>query len=150
MTGKHYDNDTPWLLESGASHHMTGIIDHLFDCSNIPPFPVSLPDGVHTTATTQGSVRLSPTLVLHNVLFMPNIKCNHISVGQLSLDALCYVTFTDCFCVLQDRTTRMSIGLGEARNRTDYFRPDTTFLLHQRLGHPLSQHLAFISSSSNK
>ncbi|KAL2943900.1 Gag polyprotein [Bienertia sinuspersici] len=39
-----------WLFDSGASHHMIGAFDCLFDCSDLPPHPVSLPDGVQTSA----------------------------------------------------------------------------------------------------
>uniref|UniRef100_A0A803LHS0 Retroviral polymerase SH3-like domain-containing protein n=1 Tax=Chenopodium quinoa TaxID=63459 RepID=A0A803LHS0_CHEQI len=39
------NNNCLWLLDSGASHHMTGILDDLFDRSDLPPCPVSLPDG---------------------------------------------------------------------------------------------------------
>ncbi|XP_056691695.1 uncharacterized protein [Spinacia oleracea] len=65
-----------WLLDSGASHHMTANLESLFYCVDITPSPVSLPDGVHTTATKQGSVTLVSGLILRNVLFVPQLKCN--------------------------------------------------------------------------
>ncbi|KAL2940785.1 Retrovirus-related Pol polyprotein from transposon TNT 1-94 [Bienertia sinuspersici] len=149
-----------WLFDSGASHHMTGALDCLFDCSDLPPHPVSLPDGVQTSAVKQGSVRLSNNFVLHNVLYVPNLKCNLISVGQLILDSNTIVTFTDKLCIVQDRNTRTPIGLGDFRDGVYHYVPVTTsisahattfdsvMLLHQRLGHPSSQAMSYISSSS--
>ena len=85
LSGKHISDFGVWLIDSGASHHMTGTLSHLFNITAVPPLPVSLPDGVHASATKQGSVRLSSSLTLDNVLYVPNIKCNLISVGKLFL-----------------------------------------------------------------
>lgn len=71
-----------WLLNTGASHHMAGTLDHLFDRVDLFPSPVSLPNGVQANATLQGSVRLSSGLTLQKVLYVPNLKCNLISIGQ--------------------------------------------------------------------
>lgn len=41
---------------------MTGTLDIIYDRTDLPPCPVSLPDGVKTTATLHGSVRLTSEL----------------------------------------------------------------------------------------
>lgn len=139
---------------------MTGTLSYIFDCVDLPSQPVSLPDGVQTVAIKQGSVCLSADLVLKNVLYVPNIKCSLISIGKLILDSNCTVKFTNKLCIIQDRNTRTPIRTGELRNGVYYFQPvaqdvqahattaDTTLLLHQRLGHPSSLIMSFISSSS--
>lgn len=162
LHGKNSSDSSVWLLDSGASHHMTGTLEYLFDCIDLPPSPVSLPNGVQTLATKQGSVNLASGLVLRNVLYVPNIKCSLISIGRLISDNTCLVTFTDCLCVIQDRTSRMPIGLGKFQHGVYYFRPVTQqilsnamstvaspFVLHQRLGHPSSQALSYISNSTS-
>lgn len=73
LTGKTTDNTIAWLLDSGASHHMTGTLDQIYERSNLPPCPVSLPDEAQSTAILQGSVRLASELVLRNVLYVPNL-----------------------------------------------------------------------------
>ncbi|KAJ1377854.1 Retrotransposon gag domain, partial [Sesbania bispinosa] len=45
-----------WLIDSGASHHMTGSLDVMSKLENIVPSPVGLPNGVQTTALKRGSV----------------------------------------------------------------------------------------------
>lgn len=34
-----------WIVDSGASHHMTKNLDFLFNVHKIPPWLVTLPDG---------------------------------------------------------------------------------------------------------
>lgn len=94
----------------------------------------------------RGSVKLSE-LKLENVLFVPSLKCNLISVSQLIDQVDCIVQFTKKLCVMQGRTLRMLIGAGERRDGLYYFRvapqamsikngTDSLDLWHKRLGHP--------------
>ncbi|KAJ8618561.1 hypothetical protein MRB53_014747 [Persea americana] len=111
MSGK-ISHDVSWLIDSGASHHMTGNISLLSHVRDILPSPVGLPDGEKTSAVKEGSCVIQSGLTLHHVLFVPNLAVNLISVSKLICDANCFVTFTDRLCILQDRTTRSPIGLG--------------------------------------
>lgn len=54
--------------------------------------------------------------MLRSILYVHNLKCNLIVVGHLILDSQCFVTFTDHLCIVQDRTWRRTIDLGELRN----------------------------------
>jgi hypothetical protein len=56
MTGKHCT--IPWIIDTGASNHMTGSVMSMHDLHNIQSCPVGLPDGQHTTATKEGTVIL--------------------------------------------------------------------------------------------
>lgn len=103
-----------WLLDSGASHHMTGNISLLHNVHAISPSRVGLPNGDNTTAIKDGTVTLQPGLVLHHVLYVPNLAVNLVSISKLISDADCCAIFTDRLCILQDRTTRSPIGLGES------------------------------------
>lgn len=85
------------------------------------------------------------------MLYVPNLACNLISVSQLIHDSNCAVTFSDKLCVIQDRTSRIVIGLGEQRNGVYHFRAvtfvqacktsgvDSFTMWHRRLGHAESQ-----------
>ncbi|KAK9714728.1 hypothetical protein RND81_06G115200 [Saponaria officinalis] len=55
-----------WMLDSGASHHMTGEKSVLYNVVAITPTPVTFPNVSHTMATMQGSVDLNFCFVLHN------------------------------------------------------------------------------------
>lgn len=53
--------------------------------------PVGLPDSNIVVATKGGSIRLTDTITLHHVLFVPKLNCNLISVSQLNDDLNCFV-----------------------------------------------------------
>ena len=138
----------PWIIDTGASEHMTGTFSNLHDVKEITPCPVGLPDGRSTAATKEGSMFLAGNLCLKHVLYVLGLTCNLISVSQLTDHYNCLVQFTNNLCVVQDRTTRMLIGAGERRDGLYYFRGMTQVqamkatsgvsldVWHKRLGHP--------------
>ncbi|XP_074302565.1 uncharacterized protein LOC141634213 [Silene latifolia] len=147
MSGKN-DNDVLWLLDSGATHHMTGSRHLLKDVCKIKPCPVTLPNGKSSQAVEEGKVELGGKIVLNNVLFVPEFECNLISVYQLSTDLDCTVQFTKSSCVIQDRASKTKIGTFDQRGRLYLLRGSTTCacgsqkrddevgMWHRRLGHP--------------
>ena len=72
-----------WIIDSGASHHMTGTRACLRDVSDIVSCSVEMPNGEATVALKEGTVHLGGGLKLQHVLFVPNLKYNLISVSQL-------------------------------------------------------------------
>lgn len=153
-----------WIVDTGATLHATGTLSCLVDQFEGAVCPVILPNGVVIHATRRGRVILSDKCILQNVVYVPSLSCNLISVSQLMDDCLCDVFFTHNMCIFQDRKTRIAIGAGERRGGLYYFsnsaavsgdlvlavqKPDAE-LWHSRLGHPSERvlaHLPFVSSS---
>ena len=146
-----------WLLDSGASYHMKGNLSLLSNIREIVAVPVGMPNGAISYANKQGSVRLNNKLVLHDVLFVPSLNCNLISIAQLIEDLYCTVTFTYKSCVIQNLTTKMLIGSGEHRRGVYFYKEGamtqvqankviTHELWHRRLGHPSNQALSTLSA----
>ncbi|KMS96735.1 hypothetical protein BVRB_8g200400 [Beta vulgaris subsp. vulgaris] len=54
LHGKMTDND--WIIDTGASNHMSGNINLFFDIHDISSSPMGLPNGKSTTATKEGHV----------------------------------------------------------------------------------------------
>ncbi|XP_074281615.1 uncharacterized protein LOC141606139 [Silene latifolia] len=99
-----------WLIDSGASHHMTGRKSLLANISIQNPSTVTLPDGSKIIAREHGELVLSDNFVLKDVLYVPKLTCDLISVKQLIEENNCVVTFFPDHCTIQDRSTRMKIG----------------------------------------
>ena len=73
----------------------------MHELQDIQSCPVGLPNGQHTTTTIkEGSVVLDGGLKLTNVLYVPKLNCNLISVSQMMNELKCVVQFTDKLCVV--------------------------------------------------
>ncbi|CAH9126867.1 unnamed protein product, partial [Cuscuta epithymum] len=151
MIGK-FDKNA-WIIDTSATNHVCGNLTVLRQIKSIEPCSVGLPDGQTVMATQEGRVILSDNFYLNNVLYVPELNCNLISVSQMSDQLDCFVQFTCNLCVIQDRLSRRLIGTGERRNGLYYLREESSAqilairesknlfvnLWHQRLGHPSSQ-----------
>lgn len=110
--------------------------------------PVGLPNGKKKSASRCAHVYLTLGIVLTNVLYVPQLNCNLISVTHLIDDVNCVVQFTKIFCIMQDPSLRALIGASERRDGIYYFRVVPKIqaftvvglispkMWHKRLGHP--------------
>ena len=139
---------TDWIVDIGASNHVTGDASLLFDLMCIPDCLVGLPNGAIVMAKQEGSVRLSDALTLTRVLYVPHLQCNLLSVSQLTATMNCIVQFNNNVCVIQV-PLRNLIGTTVRRNGLYYFGGGTPVLhvsvgeatsslelWHHRMGHP--------------
>ncbi|XP_012847900.1 PREDICTED: uncharacterized protein LOC105967846 [Erythranthe guttata] len=145
-----------WIVDSGASHHITGNLELLSHVCEITPTPVEIPDGENAIALKEGKLCLGSGRYLNNVLFVPTMTCTLISVSKFLKALKCIITFTDKLCVIQDRISRFLIGAGEECDGVYFFRAiptarackanglDERELWHRRLGHPSKKLLSFI------
>ena len=87
-----------WILDSGATDHMSSFLDFFIAYKTISPIPIRLPNGTHITANIVGTVCFSDSLVLHHVLYLPSFTFNLILVTKLTSDLHCFLTFTNKNC----------------------------------------------------
>jgi len=161
-----HSSHTPWIIDSGASDHMTNLscVFHSYSpCSGNNK--VRIADGKFSSIAGKGSVKISEKITLKYVLHVPNLACNLLSVSQLSKDSNCRVTFFESHCEFQDISTGMTIGSARMVNGLYYF--DDNFLRnkqalgfstsisslsireqimiwHLRLGHPSFSYLKYL------
>ena len=139
--------------DTGATQHMTSDNGKLIDCK--PYFgsdKIMVGNGQKLNITHTGNTILHTgknVVKLENVLVVPDIKKNLISVSQLTSDLPYLFEFTENGFVIKNRETGMVIAKGN-RNGGLYsleqnqemalystrFRATNDAIWHQRLGHP--------------
>lgn len=146
-----------FIIDSGASHHMTGDINLLTNLIKIDPCPIKLPNDGVTWATRHGTLSLGGKLILQHVFYAPELSITLISVAQLLRDIVSFVIFTKQFCLIQDQVSRTLIRAGEERDGIYHLtgavlpqvshvgKIDNRDIWHQRMGHPSSKVLSLLS-----
>ncbi|RVW11930.1 hypothetical protein CK203_111184 [Vitis vinifera] len=103
----------PWILDSGASDHISGNKDLFSSITTTSALPtVTLANGSQTMAKGFGLTQPLPSLPLHSVLYAPECSFNLISISKITRTLNCSITFSDKFVTLQDRSTGKTIGIG--------------------------------------
>nr|KYP49899.1 hypothetical protein KK1_028398 [Cajanus cajan] len=136
----------PWVLDSGASDHLTGNVS-LFPNLSSPKTPhhITLADGSKVQVTGIGQISPLPSLPLKSVLLVPGYPFNLNSISKLTRSLNCVITFTSDSFLIQDRSTGQTIGAGSESHGLYYLQPSTSTicasiespgLIHRRLGHP--------------
>lgn len=101
----------PWILDSGATNHITS--DHTIlskTKSSIIPF-VNLPTGSSAPITSIGDLSFNSNITLHDVLCVPSFRLNLMSASKLTTSLNCCVILYPDFCVLQDLATGKMINV---------------------------------------
>ncbi|RVW52614.1 Retrovirus-related Pol polyprotein from transposon TNT 1-94 [Vitis vinifera] len=137
----------PWILDSGASDHLSGNKDLFSSITTTSALPtVTLANGSQTVAKGIGLALPLPSLPLTSVLYTPECPFNLISISKLTRTLNCPITFSDKFVTLQDRSTGKTIGIGRESQGLYHLTSDSSaavcistdapLLIHNRLGHP--------------
>ncbi|KAG7536884.1 Ribonuclease H-like superfamily [Arabidopsis suecica] len=101
-----------WIIDTRSSNHMTRTLEFLMDIRDMAPVLIKLTDGRFTTANKQGRVSLGSSLCLQDVFFVDGLKCHLVSVSQLTRERGGVFQLTDKLCIVQDRITKILIGVG--------------------------------------
>ncbi|KAG7996907.1 hypothetical protein I3843_01G184400 [Carya illinoinensis] len=123
----HTNTHSPWIIDTGATDHMICNTSFFSSITSHVSFKIKLPNGHTAPATHIGTVHLTPTLILHNVLCVPSFTFNLISAKQLTSSLSCCFVFLSQFCFLQDLLSWTTIGMGEIKDG-----------LYQLLAEPMS------------
>jgi hypothetical protein len=95
-------SNSAWIIDSGATHHMT------FDYGQVSPLKpssqkfVSTANGTSVPIIGEGSLSLTETLNLDFVLVVPSLDYNLLSVSQITTALFCVVIFWPELCVFKD------------------------------------------------
>ena len=103
--------ETPRIIDSGASNHMTGC-KKLFS-SYVPSLSnqeVRIADDSFSLVAGIGTVQISSNILLKVVLHVSKLSCNLLSISKLTRDLNCVTNFTSSTCVIQDQISGRMIG----------------------------------------
>ncbi|RVW51530.1 Retrovirus-related Pol polyprotein from transposon RE2 [Vitis vinifera] len=163
----HYASYTPshtsWLLDNGASHHVT---TNLHNLSMHTPYngsdDIMIGDGSGLSITHTGFSSLHTThniFKLNNVLYVPTMKKNLISISQFGTSNNVSIEFLPTALLVKDIQTGITLLKGNTKDGV-YEWPVSPPLLafsslkttlsewHQRLGHPAFKILKQIVSKN--
>lgn len=96
-----------WYLDTGASSHMTGVCDAFVNLDETVHGSVRFGDGSLVTICGKGSIMFwcanGNQRVLADVYFIPKLRANIISLGQLDENACKSVIEHDHLCVFDQQ-----------------------------------------------
>jgi len=101
-----------WVIDSGASHHVTHERNLYHTYKALDRTFVRLPNGHTVKIEGTGFIQLTDALSLHNVLFIPEFKFNLLSVSVLTKTLQSKVSFTSDECMIQALTKELMLGKG--------------------------------------
>lgn len=122
-----YAKNTEWIIDSGASDHITGNIACVSDPKPVKtPHRVNLSNGESSVISHCGSVALENGLILRDVLVVPAFKHSLLSVKKLIDTENCKVNFYPDWCIIVHNESQRVKGLGKSKDGLYY-------LLNQQL-----------------
>ena len=111
-----------WLIDYGAIDHMTGC-SKMF--SSYSPFvgnkKVILSDGSLSTIVGMGTIKITSLITLKDVLHVPNLSCNLLSISKFTSNHQCQDNFYSSYCEFQNLTTGRMIGSAKEKDGLYYF-----------------------------
>lgn len=102
-----------WIVDSGTTRHVCCTANAFINLRSAENTNVILPNHTQISVSLCGDVKLSPNLVLHDVLFVPQFKFNLLSVSSLTLGSQTNTSFFRDHFKIQENTTKMMIGKGD-------------------------------------
>ncbi|RDX88312.1 hypothetical protein CR513_30113, partial [Mucuna pruriens] len=77
------NSKAPWIIDSGATDHVTDCPNLFSSCSPCADNKmVKIADDSFSAISGVGSVPILNSLTLHNVLYVPNVSCNLLSIRK--------------------------------------------------------------------
>lgn len=98
-----------WIIDSGATDHMCCNIQLMHSIHIVhPPLHILLPTGINVIVHQLGSVHLTSTLDIHDVLYIPSFHYN------------CSVVFSTGKCLFLDQSQMKILATGEEKDGLYY------------------------------
>lgn len=123
----HNISDIPWILDTGATDHMICSASLFSSIQAEVSYSIALPIGNKVPVTHIGTVNISNTLILQDVLCVPNFSYNLISTKKIAQMFNCCLIFFSRYCYIQDVSVGRTIGMGEVREGLYHMKREEVF-----------------------
>ncbi|KAH7672012.1 RNA-directed DNA polymerase protein [Dioscorea alata] len=98
-------NTPPWIVDSGATDHMTFLASSFLTYTPCPSTQkIVVADSSLITVAGVGDIQLTSSILLKNVLHVPKISVNLISIQKLTQDMPCTAILTVVTVYFRPRT----------------------------------------------
>jgi hypothetical protein len=104
-----------WILDSGASAHVTGRWSEFASYAPHPPMQketIQTADGTYQPIKGVGTVKCTPSITLSSVLYAPSFPVSLVSMSSLVDDIDCRIIVDRYNCIIEERTTGRRLGVG--------------------------------------
>ena len=112
MVAQHTLSSQTWVVDSGATHHVSHEKSLSTSIDTTVESYVNLPTGSTIKISGVGKVQLNSHISLSNVLYIPEFRLNLLSISSLMNDLNSHVIFDPSSCMIQDHTRVLTIGQG--------------------------------------
>jgi len=154
-----------WVVDSGATQHMTSCDDGMFNLVDVSELNmvVDHPNGSCANISKIGTLNISPSLQLPDVLVVPEFNVDLLSVHKLARYSRVGVYFDESMVYLQDLQVKQIVKTGNQSGGLYFLEKDSVsssamnvsmsvcfvskFTWHSRLGHPAEKALKLLKSS---
>ena len=104
------------IIDSGATDHMTYDPHKFINFSpNCSKTAIINANGISSPIEGVGTISLSPSLLIFDVLFVPTLNCNILSVSKLTKSHSCVALFYPTHCFFQNIHSKEKISSGRER-----------------------------------
>jgi transposase InsO family protein len=104
-----------WILDSGASAHVTGRWSEFASYAPNPPMhkeTIQTANGTYQPVKGVGTVKCTPSITLSSVLYAPSFPVSLVSMSALVDDIDCRIIADRYNCIIEERTTGRRLGVG--------------------------------------
>ena len=136
-----------WILDMSATDHMVHSLCKFTSITSSISTYIHLPNGEKALATHIGTVQISESLLLTDVLCIPSFSFNLISISKLTNSPSCCVFFLSHLCFIQDPVAWKRIGLGRKKNGLYFLQVSDNAEIFSSLLPSIAAHTAVINKS---
>ena len=107
-----FSSDT-WVIDTRATDFIECSVSLLSSITVVTNALVQLPNEKTASVTHIGTIVLSSSLTLNNVLCVPSFTFNLLSASTITNTQPCCLVFLSTFCFVQDLASWRTIGVGQ-------------------------------------